>query len=69
MTEEELQLAILTEPFEPVRIHLTNGTTFDIERTGSIAISRRSTAIVSNRRLQIIANIHIAHIERLAPAA
>lgn len=69
MTEEELQLAILAEPFEPVRIHLTNGTKFDIQRTGSVAIGKRSTAIVVNRALQVISNLHVAHIERLTPVA
>jgi hypothetical protein len=69
MSEEELRIAILTEPFEPVRIHLTNGSAFDVERNGSIAIGKRSTAIVANGTLQIIANLHVAHIERLVPAA
>ena len=69
MNEEELQLAIYTQPFEPKRLHLSDGRTIDIPRLGSIAIGRRTSGVVVDGRIHTIANIHITRIEPLITAA
>jgi hypothetical protein len=68
MNEEELRIAVLTEPFEPKRLHLSDGRTVDIPRSGSIAIGRRTSGVVIDGRIHTIANLHITQIEPL-PAA
>ena len=65
MNEEELELAIYTPPFEPKRIRLTNGETYEIRRPGSIAIGKRTSGIVVNGMIHTVANIHIAQVEPL----
>lgn len=69
MTEEELKLAILTQPFEPVRIHLSNGATFDVKSPGAITIGRRTSGVVVGSGVQVIANMHITHVEPIASRA
>lgn len=34
MDDEEFRIAVLTDPFEPKRIHLSDGRTVDIPRPG-----------------------------------
>jgi hypothetical protein len=66
MNEEELELAIYTPPFEPKRLHLTNGQTYDIRRPGAIAIGRRTCAVVVDGLIHTVANIHITQVEPLS---
>lgn len=68
MNEEELTVAIYTQPFEPKRIRLASGQTYEIRRPGSIAIGRRSCAVVVEGLIHTIANIHIAQVEPLSAA-
>jgi hypothetical protein len=63
MNDEELKVAICTPPFEPKRIRLTNGETYEIRGPGSIAIGRRTCAVVVNGQIHMVANVHIAQIE------
>ena len=65
MNEEGLKVAIYTPPFEPKRIRLTNGQTYEARHPGSIAIGRRSCAVVVEGKLNTISNLHIAQIELL----
>lgn len=69
MSEEELRLAVLTQPFEPVRIHLSNGATFDVKSPGAITIGRRTSGVVVGAGVQVIANMHITHVEPIATHA
>jgi hypothetical protein len=68
MNEEELNSAIYTPPFEPKRIRLTNGQAYDIRWPGSIAIGRRTCAVVVDGLIHMVANVHIAQVEPLATA-
>ena len=69
MNEEELGIAVLTEPFEPKRLYLSDGQTIDIPRSGSIAIGRRTSAVVVDGYVHTISNLHITRIEPLVVAA
>jgi hypothetical protein len=69
MSDDELKLAIFAGEFEPKRLRLTNGETYEIRHPGSIAIGRRVTGIVVNGRLHQVSNLHIAQIEPLELAA
>jgi hypothetical protein len=63
MNEDELKLAIFTPPFEPKRIRLTNGQTYDIRHPGAIAIGHRACSVVVEGRIHMVANLHIAQVE------
>ena len=45
MTHEELQQAAHRQPFEPFRVVLTTGTTYDIRHPELIMVGRRSAII------------------------
>ncbi|MEX2092612.1 MAG: hypothetical protein WD971_08030 [Pirellulales bacterium] len=69
MNEEEIRIAVLTEPFEPKRLHLSDGRTVDIPRLGSIAVGKRTSGVVIDGRIHTFANLHITRIEPLPAAA
>ena len=69
MNEEELRIAVLTEPFEPKRLYLSDGNTIDIPRSGSIAVGRRTSAVVIDGLIHTISNLQITRIEPLVGAA
>ena len=62
MNEEELKIALYTPPYEPKRLRLTNGETYDIPGPGVIAIGRRTSAVVVDGKIHTIANVHIAQV-------
>lgn len=45
MTQEELQQAARRQPFEPFRVILTTGATYDIRHPDLIMVGRRSATI------------------------
>jgi hypothetical protein len=45
MTQEELQKAARRQPFEPFRIILTTGATYDIQHPDLIMVGKRSAVI------------------------
>jgi hypothetical protein len=69
MNEEELRIAVLAEPFEPKRLYLSDGREIDIPRPGSIAIGRRTTAVVVDGMIHTISNLHITRVEPLLETA
>jgi hypothetical protein len=69
MDEGELRLAIYAGGFEPKRLRLTNGQTYDVPRPASIAIGNVASSVVVEGRLHQIANDNIAAIEPLEVAA
>jgi hypothetical protein len=69
MNEEELRIAMLTEPFEPKRLYLSDGTAVDIPRPGSIAVGKRTSGVVVDGLIHTIFNIHITRVEPLVRAA
>ena len=68
MNEEELKKAIKSEPFVPVRIHMSNGATFDIPHPDAILVGPRTSAVLVGRAIQVLSNIHVNDIEPLAAA-
>jgi hypothetical protein len=69
MNEEELCVAVLTDPFEPMRIHLSDGRTVDIPRPRTIAVGRRTSGVVIDGLIHTISNLHVTRIELLAAAS
>jgi hypothetical protein len=69
MNEEELRIAVLSEPFEPKRLDLSDGREIDIPRLGTIAIGKRTSAVVVKGMIQPISNLHITRVGPLAKAA
>lgn len=70
MNQEDLPRAIKeNQPFQPLRIHLSNGSIFDLNHPDAILIGPRTSAILVNDAIQIIANVHINQIERLIAVA
>jgi hypothetical protein len=45
MTQEELRAAVHKQPFEPFRVVLTTGTTYDIRHPDLIMVGQRSAII------------------------
>jgi len=69
MNEEELHIAVLTEPFEPKRLYLSDGRIVDIPRPGTIAVGRRTSAVVIDGLVHTISNLLITRVEPLVGAA
>jgi hypothetical protein len=69
MNEEELRIAVLTEPFEPKRIYLSDDRTVDIPRSGTIAVGKRTSGVVIDGIVHTISNLHITRVEPLVKAA
>jgi hypothetical protein len=69
MNEDELRIAVLTEPFEQKRLYLSDGRELDIPRSGTIAIGKRTSAVVVDGLIHTIANLHITRVEPLVTAA
>ena len=67
MNPDDLKSAIKAEPFRPVVLKLSNGSSYEITHLDAIAIGPRTTAVLVGESFQIIANIHVNQIE-LAPA-
>jgi hypothetical protein len=76
MTQEDLQDAARRQPFEPFRVHLTTGATFDVRHPDLIMVGRRAAIIgIANEpggsafdRTIKVDLLHIVGIEEL-PAA
>lgn len=73
MTQEELQDAARRQPFEPFRLVLTTGATFDVRHPDLIMVGRRSAIIgISNEpagtafdRTFKVDLLHVVGIEEL----
>jgi hypothetical protein len=66
MNQEDLRRAIKeNQPFQPLRLHLSNGSKFELSHPDAILIGPRTSGILVNDAIQIIANVHINHIEPL----
>lgn len=69
MNQEDLRRAVKeNQPFQPLRIHLSNGSTFELNHPDAIVIGPRTSGILVGDAIQIIANVHINHIEPLVAA-
>jgi hypothetical protein len=68
MRQDDLQKAVKPQPFEPTRIHLSDGTTFEVPHPDFVSIGPRTTAILVGESHQIINNLHITYVEPLIAA-
>ena len=68
MNEEEFKNAIRSQPFVPVRIHLSNGATFDVPHPDAILIGPRTSAVLVGSGVQVISNLHVNYVEPLVAA-
>jgi hypothetical protein len=71
MAEQELRSIIKSkvDGFVPVRIHLSNGTQYEIRIPEAIMIGRTASAILVEGQINLIGNMHINRIEPLVTAA
>lgn len=69
MNQEDLRRAIKeNQPFQPLRLRLSNGSMFEINHPDAILIAPRTSGILVGDAIQIIANVHINQIESLVLA-
>ena len=71
MSEQDLRSIIRgrVEEFVPVRIHLSNGTQYDIRFPEAIMIGRTASAVLVEGQINLIGNMHINRVEPLVTAA
>jgi len=72
MNAETLRSQVRKQPFEPFRVHLTDGSHYDIRHPEMIAVSRRDVAIALGSRSDELPDrlatcdpLHIVRIEPL----
>jgi len=70
MTGEELREILAREPFEPFRIRLGSGDSYEIRDPQSVAVmrSRLFLALANGDRWVFIPFLHIAAVEALSAA-
>ncbi len=68
MSEQDLRSFIRTrvEEFVPVRIHLSNGTQYDVRFPEAIMIGRTASAVLVEGQINLIGNMHVNRVEPLA---
>ena len=78
MPPEDLLEELRRQPFEPFRIHLTDGTTYEVRHPELILVGRRSVVVgISNveqqpplyDRYTTVALVYIVRLETLAAMA
>lgn len=63
MTQDNLNEAIRgREPFLPVRIHLSNGATYDVTHPDGIVISETMAAIAVGNNIALVSMQHINEV-------
>ncbi len=75
MEADELLNVIKRQPFEPVRIHVSDGAFYDVKHPDQVLISRRwvHIGVPGNnggvfQRIHIVAYLHITRIQPLEAA-
>ena len=70
MNQEDLRRAIKeNQPFQPLRLRLSSGSTYEIHHPDAILIGPRTSGILVGDAIQIISNVHVNQIEPLALAS
>lgn len=71
MDAEELNHKVRERPFEPFRIHVSDGKAYDVKHPEQIMVGRRSSHVGLGdgegpfQKIAIVSNIHITRIEPL----
>ena len=66
MSEDDLRSALKREPFVPLRLHLSNGLTYDVRHPENATVSKRMAAVVSGDTIHVVSLIHINAVEPLS---
>lgn len=71
MSEQDLRNLIKSkvEEFLPVRLHLSNGTHYDIRYPEAVLIGRTASAILIEGQINLTANLHVNRVEPLVSSA
>jgi hypothetical protein len=76
MRPEEFKQLLTTRPFAPLRIHMTDGRTFDIRHPDQVLVARSTIDIGVEPdpngivdRAEFCSLLHVVRIERLASQA
>lgn len=72
MDPEGLNQLVRHLPFEPFRVHVSDGTTYDVKHPEQIMVGKRACHVGIGpkgrgpfQRIAIVANVHIARLEPL----
>ena len=65
MKEEDIEAVIRAQPFVPVRIHMSNGATYDLTHPDGILLSERVAAIAVGDSIALVSLAHINEIQPL----
>jgi hypothetical protein len=66
MSEDDLKSALKREPFVPMRLHLSNGLTYDVRHPENATVSKRMAAVVSGETIHLVSLVHINAVEPLS---
>lgn len=62
---DDLKNVVKAEPFEPARLRLTNGASYDLTHPDGILLTERYAGIAVGDQIRLIALRHIVEIEPL----
>ena len=71
MDAEELNHKVRERPFEPFRIHVSDGKAYEVKHPEQIMVGRRSSYVALGdgegpfQKIAVVSNIHITRIEPL----
>ena len=71
MDADELYRKVREHPFEPFRIHVSDGKAYDVKHPEQIVVGRRSSHVGLGdgggpfQKIAVVSNIHITRIEPL----
>lgn len=70
MTEQDLKSVIHSrvDEFVPVRVHMVNGTQYEIRFPEAIMIGRTASAILIDGQINLVADMHVSRVEPLIAA-
>lgn len=69
MNSEELKAAVLTDPFRPVQIVLSNGATYVVSHPDGIMIRRAMAAVAVGDLIHTISTEHVNQVVPLSTVA
>jgi hypothetical protein len=65
MNRDDLENFVKKRPFVPLRIHDSNGDTYDVPHPDGIMVSDRAVAIARGDSITFVATMHIVEIQPL----
>ena len=65
MKKADLESILQRRPFTPVRLRLSNGSTYDATHPDGVLVTERMAAIAVGESIALIAMLHIVEVEPL----